>query len=394
MTKTIKMLLASALVVFGAYASTGVARAADVTNSSGNNVQSGNNRSTTRQSGTSKSGDAVGGQVVGVVSSGNTSVDARNTSDNVDVTSGDARGSNDASSFTGLNDAPATNVGGGVQTGDVANVPFADNLQDGNNRSTLSQSSDATTGDGVGGQVIGAVTAAGGSASIVAANTTRDSDIATGDSRADNSGAAFVGLNNDPTQGAQGLAAPSDITDSCQTSCDNVQSGDNTINGTQSAHAATGDGVGGQVIGVVSAGATSVDASNTTTDSDVTSGDSRANNSAGEFAGLNDAPSTTVAPADISGVPFADNLQDGNNRRSVNQTADATSGDAVAGQVTGVVTSAGGSASVVVANTSNDVDSTSGDSRFNNADAGFSGLNFGTGPVFIGAPAASGGITG
>src|SRR5947209_4402600 len=196
MTKTIKMLLATGLVAFGAFASTGVARAADVSNSSGNNVQSGSNRSSTTQSGNSKSGDAVGGQVVGTVSSGRTSVDARNTSVDSDVTSGDARGSNTAASFTGLNDAPTSSIGGGVSTGaDVSGIGFADNLQDGNNRSSLSQSSNATTGDGVGGQVIGTVTAAGGSASIAAANSTRDSSIETGDPRADNTTAACAGLN-------------------------------------------------------------------------------------------------------------------------------------------------------------------------------------------------------
>lgn len=393
MTNVVKALLAGVLFVSGAFASAGVARA-DVSNSSGNNVQSGSNRSTVRQSGSSKSGDAVGGQVTGVVSSGATSVDARNTSDNTDVTSGDAKGTNHASSFTGLNDSAGLGVDGGIGTADVSGVGFADNLQDGDNRSTLSQSSNATTGDGVGGQVIGVVTSAGGSASVVAANTTRDSSIETSNAKSNNNGAAFVGLNNDPSE--PGGVDATDVTNACTTApgCDNAQNGGNTVTSNQTSHAATGDGVGGQVIGVVSAGRTSVDASNTTVDSDVTTGNADANNSAAEFAGLNDSPTLTVVPADVSGVPFAQNLQDGSNRRTSTQSADATSGDAVAGQVSGVVTSAGGSASVVVANTSTNIDASSGQGQFSNNDAGFAGLNEGSGPAFIGAPATTVGITG
>ena len=69
------------------------------------------------------------------------------------------------------------------------------------------------------------------------------------------------------------------------------------------------------------------------------------------------------------------NVQEGNNRKTLGQTAEATSGDAVAGQVGGVVTSAGGSASVVLANTSTGIDSSTGDGEFNNDDDGFVGLN-------------------
>jgi hypothetical protein len=67
------------------------------------------------------------------------------------------------------------------------------------------------------------------------------------------------------------------------------------------------------------------------------------------------------------------NVQAGSNRGTNTQSALATSGDAVAGQVTGVVTSAGGSASVVVANTSNGIDSQSGDSTFDNSNETFVG---------------------
>src|SRR5206468_1517245 len=67
------------------------------------------------------------------------------------------------------------------------------NVQDGSNRGTANQTATASSGDGVAGEVIGAVTSAGGSASIVAANRSSDSDVTTGDAEATNALAAFVG---------------------------------------------------------------------------------------------------------------------------------------------------------------------------------------------------------
>src|SRR5205823_12109131 len=136
------------------------------------------------------------------------------------------------------------------------------------------------------------------SASIVAANSSTNSDITTGDARSDNDVASFVGLNDAATTTISG-ASGADITGS---SADNLQDGNNRLSGSQTAHAATGDGVGGQVLGVVSAGAASLDASNHTDDSSVETGDSHADNSASEFVGLNDAPTTTVGAvgADIA----------------------------------------------------------------------------------------------
>jgi len=366
MTKTLRCMVVGALVAAAAFGSYGVARA-DINDASATNMQSGNNRSTGSQGGSAKSGDSVGGQVSGVVSSGRTSVDARNNSTDSSVSSGDARGSNSAGTFTGLNDSSTSTVA----PSDITDAA-ASNLQDGDNRSTNTQASNATTGDGVAGEVIGVVTAGGGSASVVAANTTRDTDVSTGDANSSNDLGAFVGLNDSD------LLSVSDITDAAAT---NLQDGNNRLTGRQSSTAATGDGVGGQVLGVVSAGATSLDASNTTDNSSVDTGDSDSSNGAGYFVGLNDSSTSTVAPSDITDAA-ASNLQDGNNTRTFTQTANATSGDSVAGQVSGVVTSAGGSASVVLANNSTNIDSASGESRFDNADAGFVGLND-SGPLTI-----------
>src|SRR5947209_6664603 len=162
MTKSLRCMVVGAMVAAAAFGSFGVARA-DINDAAATNMQSGSNRSTGSQSGGAKTGDSVGGQVSGVVSSGRTSVDARNNSTDSSVSSGDARGSNSAGNFTGLNDSGATTVA----PSDITDAA-ASNLQDGDNRSTSTQTSNATTGDGVAGEVIGVVTAGGGSASGVA----------------------------------------------------------------------------------------------------------------------------------------------------------------------------------------------------------------------------------
>src|SRR5438552_4112968 len=73
------------------------------------NVQDGENESRVQQNGSGTTGDGVGGQVVGVVSSGNASVNANNKSEDVSISTGDARGTNSSITFTGLN-VGATNT--------------------------------------------------------------------------------------------------------------------------------------------------------------------------------------------------------------------------------------------------------------------------------------------
>jgi hypothetical protein len=342
---------------------------ADVANNaSATNVQEGDNKANTNQSGTSKSGDAVAGQVAGVVSSGTTSVDATNKSDHVDISTGDARGTNNSNAFVGLNSSTSTAVG----AADVLNTAGVTNLQEGDNKYDLNQTLTATSGDGVGGEVIGVVTSAGGSASVVAANTSTNVDISTGDARAFNDAAAFVGLNSSSdTSVANPFAA--DVLNAA--SATNVQEGDNKLNANQTATSTTGDGVGGQVLGVVSAGAASVDATNKSDTVDISTGDARSGNDFASFVGLNAATDTDVVAADVLNGGAAANVQEGSNKKDLTQGATATSGDSVAGQVAGVVTSAGGSADLVLANTSSNSDTSSGDGRFFNSDSSFTGLN-------------------
>jgi hypothetical protein len=349
------------------------------------NVQEGDNRTRARQSSSASTGDGVAGQVIGAVAAGATSIDAANRSDNVDVQTGDAESNNDLSSFVGLLSAGTTTVGTAPGVSDITDTcnpgGLCDNLQEGDNSGSYNQAASSGTGDGVAGQVIGAVTSAGGSASIVAANTSTNSDVSTGDAESNNDLAAFVGLNS---TFETGTAIGADIDNVCGfDGCINVQEGDNRLSGSQTARSATGDGVAGQVLGVVSAGATSLDAANRSDDVTVDTGDSDANNDAAQFVGLNFSPAIDVGGGVLADIDSATafNLQEGDNRKSLSQTADSSSGDAVAGQVGGVVTSAGGSASVVLANTSTGIDSSTGDSEFENDESAFVGLNT-TGFIF------------
>jgi hypothetical protein len=368
MRKVLKWMLIGLMAVGASW--TQAAYAGDtVSNASATNVQVGDNEGSSDQSGEASSGDAVAGQVAGVVSSGDASVDATNHSEDVDVSTGDATGSNSAASFVGLTAGSTTAItaaGDDILNGAAANVLLGDNAGE------VVQSATATTGDGVGGQVIGVVTSPGGTADVVAANTSSGVSIETGDADAANAAASFVGLN---ATGTAGLAA-----DVINASATNVQEGDNELVATQDAMAASGDGVGGSVIGVVSAGDASVDATNHSEDVDVSTGDATSTNDFAAFVGLTNGSTTALAADILNGA--AANVQEGDNAKEVVQSADATTGDAVAGQVAGVVTSAGGSADLVLANTSEGADAASGDGDFSNVDESFTGLN-GSGVIAV-----------
>lgn len=166
--------------------SLGHAASGDIDNNSAANVQEGDNESDTSQSGDAASGDAVAGQVVGVVSAGDTSLDATNRSEDVDVETGDAEGDNTSGTIVGL-----TGPTVGVSAADITN-DAATNVQEGDNDSEISQTATVSSGDAVGGQVTGVVTAPGGVADVVVANTTIDSEASTGDAAFTNSPATVI----------------------------------------------------------------------------------------------------------------------------------------------------------------------------------------------------------
>lgn len=346
----------------------------ELENIDGENAQLGNNRSSASQTGEASSGDGVGGQVIGVVAGGDTSIDATNRSENVDVETGDADSEATYAAFVGLNvstgSPSAIAAGDGIIDTNANNILLGEGMGPGN-ESSANQTTTASSGDGVGGQVIGAVTSAGGSADIVAANTSEGVDAETGDAEAEATVAALVGHSDSPSGLALGTG--DDIVNASGT---NVQLGDNTLEAVQDATAETGDAVGGQVLGVVSAGDATVDATNHSEDVDVEAGDAEAETIAAAFVGLASATSTQVlAQGDTISSLGADNVQLGNNDHLVTQTLAASSGDAVGGQVAGVVTSAGGTADAVLANTIRDADAETGDAEFEAIDTAFIGLN-------------------
>jgi hypothetical protein len=157
------------------------------------NAQEGDNKSSTDQSGEGGSGDAVVGQVAGVVSGGNTSVDATNGTDRSSAESGDATADNTSTGLVGHN------VTG--TCGSTADCPFADtfspqatNIQEGDNKSNVNQDATALSGSAVAGGVVGVVTSSGGSADLVLGNGTANSDAATGDAKFSNDSSVRAGL--------------------------------------------------------------------------------------------------------------------------------------------------------------------------------------------------------
>ncbi len=194
-------------------------------------------------------------------------------------------------------------------------------------------------------------------AEITTANSSEDAETESGDASGTNHSTGIAGMSSGEVQ-AQ------DIDD---VDAENVQEGDNDVDTAQSANASTGDTVGGQVIGAVSDGELTVDATNSSEDVDATSGDADANNIAVQLAGL----FSGVEASDISDVN-ADNVQEGDNGSDLAQVANATSGDAVAGQVFGAVTT--GATDAVLANSSLDSDTTSGDADETNEGISANGL--------------------
>jgi hypothetical protein len=146
-----------------------------------------------------------------------TDIAGSNQVEDSDTTTGDANSQNNAAVVNGQFGGP--------------------NTQDGDNEADLGQSASARSGDGVNGQVIGAVDGSGngfgsgqGGASVNASSSCEDCDSETGDSTATNNAAVVNGQFGGP----------------------NTQEGDNETEVDQDADSESGDANNGQVIGVVS----------------------------------------------------------------------------------------------------------------------------------------------
>jgi hypothetical protein len=202
-----------------------------------------------------------------------------------------------------------------------------------------------------------------GDTSITASNESEDSEVESGDVESNNSSSGFVGH-----QGGEPAEVESEDIDNEQAT--NVQEGDNEVDAEQNATSNSGDGVAGQVLGGVSSGDLSVDATNRSADVEVETGDATSENDFAAFVGLLAGTDTAVA-SDIDNES-ATNVQEGDNDVDLSQDSDASTGDAVGGQVFGAV--ATGASDVVLANTSEDADTTSGDADQSSDAAFFTGL--------------------
>ena len=160
--------------------------AEDIDNEDATNVQEGDNSADADQSANSESGAAVTGQVVGGVADGDLTIDATNSTTDSSAESGDADSTNSFAAFVGLDASSSTAI-----AADVTNAG-ATNVQEGDNSIDANQSSNATTGDGVAGQVLGGV--ATGTVDLVSANTSEDSDATSGDSDETSESSTFTGL--------------------------------------------------------------------------------------------------------------------------------------------------------------------------------------------------------
>lgn len=208
-----------------------------------------------------------------------------------------------------------------------------------------------------------APTAAWADTDITTSNSSDDTEAESGDASATNSSAAHVGHQG----GGSSDIEASDVDNDDAT---NVQEGDNSLDGAQSATSETGGAVTGQVVGGVADGDLTIDATNSTTDSSAETGDATSDNAFAAFVGLDAASDTTVA-ADVLNNN-ATNVQEGDNDASVSQRTDAVTGDAVAGQILGGT--ATGVVDIVAANTSEDTDASSGESDENSSSGIFTGL--------------------
>jgi hypothetical protein len=229
MNKVTRVLLTAAIGLFGVLGYAGIASAQEVQGSDcrndgvapteadggsstqtndGNCLNSGDSDGEVGQEGSASSGDGVAGQVAGVVSAGDASVDATNRSDDVDVQTGNAHGTNDANldvragiGFLLPDGADGDEVQGSdcrnsgvapAEADSTSNQANGSNcVNEGDADGAIDQAADAASGDGVGGQVIGVVTSAGGSADLVLDNESSDSDVESGDGDFDNTADEF-----------------------------------------------------------------------------------------------------------------------------------------------------------------------------------------------------------
>jgi hypothetical protein len=173
---------------------------------------------------------------------------------------------------------------------------------------------------------------------ITASNSSDNVDTQSGDATVINNNESSTG------QFSEGEAA-------------NTQAGDTTSDNAQDATTDSGAAISGQVIGGVSEDDLSINATNSAVDSTAFTGESLADNNADIFVGL--------IFGDEEGVDTGFNLSEGEIDGTLAQNADSNSGDAVGGQWIGAQ-SYNGTADIVLANTTENVQTGSGESEQDN----------------------------
>ncbi len=189
--------------------------------------------------------------------------------------------------------------------------------------------------------------------SITSSNGGDNVNTKSGDATATNNSTAQVGQSSDGETKTQDATAGEAA---------NVQDGSNDADTSQQATTHSGAAISGQVIGGVSDDDLLINATNSVEDSTAETGESDGSNNADVLVGLvfgDDANSQDATAGE------AINVQDGDNDGSLSQDVDSTSGDAVGGQYVGARTY-NGRADLVLSNSSEDVDTTSGTSDEDN----------------------------
>lgn len=352
-------------------------------------VHDGDNTQSIDQSADVNSGDAVaGGQVIGAVGAGIIDIVLDNMAEDVEATSGDAEANNvideaEASNLVTFQECPCP-IPGLFAAGIEASTITATIVHDGDNDQSIDQAANAESGDAVSGsQVVGAVAAVTGEISIDGRNRAEDTEATSGDADANNT-IELAASGNVVLDQPTGCCPPSsDATlltagiEANEIDAVIVHEGDNEQEIGQAADAVSGDAVSGaQIVGAVGGGAIDIVVDNRGEDSESTSGDAAAENTIEDAEASNLVTFAPGCPCPIPGDIGADIdattitaviLHEGDNTQSIDQAADASSGDAVsAAQVVGAVSAVGGNVSIDATNRGEDSEATTGDADATN----------------------------
>jgi hypothetical protein len=279
-----------------------------------------------------QTGDAVGGsQVTGLVTAGSTVVvQAQNATSDAGAESGDVvlETGNELDAGAGPEAEAFVTTGQAQQAGDDALL--------------TDQSLRATTGDAVGGaQVTGVIAGDGSDVKVQMSNSSALAEPLL-------SGSVVADFGNFAALSAGPEAEGSDASSS--------QLGDDAVDAAQALEMSTGDALAGsQVTGVV----TGEDSSVTVQNQNSSFIDTALTGDVDEA--VNELIAEGIGPSAEAGAGVATASQTGDDALSVDQTVDASSGDAVAGsQVTGVVAGDGSDVTVMNSNSSFSAASESG----------------------------------